>query len=235
MILWIFEIGYFLQHAAIIFQILNVMKKKSTEGVAIETVYCFLIGSMCRFVWMWDSMLANFYLAYLELIIGFASLIFLIYLYHQHKMNDYLLAEVKLPFWLQFPALIATICVLSFFFHPGTKNKYYLSLQMFVSLNIFCECVGLLPQLYLIKNTKETGNLSEYYIIFLGIARVFRLLFWFKMYSDGNSFISLILADICHTVLLSIFVYTFKNNRSSFAMPTFADDSSQSQSRKKIF
>lgn len=233
MILWVFELGYMLQHLAIVFQILNILKKRSTEGVSKETCMFFLIGSLCRLGWMWDSMLANFYFAYLEVAIGVTSLIALIYLYEKNKDSDYLRAELSVPKYLNFPTLLLIICALSFFFHPGSKNKYYLSLQMLVSFNIYSECIGLLPQLYLIYKTKETGNVSEYYILFLGIARFFRLIFWFKMYIDGNSFMSLIFADLTHTVILSVFIYTFKSNLSTFAMPTFATD--DAQPRKKIF
>lgn len=233
MILWFFEIGYMLQHIAIISQIIKIYNAKNTEGVSMDTNLFFLIGSLCRLIWMWDSMLANFYFAYFEIIIGLLSLITLIYFYSKHKVNDYFLAEVKLPYYLKFTFLIIIICILSFFFHPGNKNKYYLSVQMFVSLNIFSECIGLLPQLFLIKNSKEIGNLSEYYILFLAIARFFRLIFWFKMYLDGNSFIALIIADLAHTILLSVFIYVFKSNLYTFSMPKFTDD--EPKSRKKIF
>jgi len=233
MILWIFESGYFLQHIAVIFQIMNISKKRSTEGIAIDTIYFFLIGSLCRFIWMWDSMLRSFFLAYVELLIGVGSLVYIIYLYNNYKMGDYLLAETKIPNYLKFPTLLTIILVLSFFFHPGSKNQYYLTLQMFVSLNIFSECIGLLPQLYLIKYSRDSGNISEYYIIFLGVARFFRLLFWCKMFLDGNSFSSLILADFLHTCLLGYFIYTFKSTNKAFTMPTFSEDNSQP--RKKLF
>mmetsp|Transcript_13422 Transcript_13422/g.14005 ORF Transcript_13422/g.14005 Transcript_13422/m.14005 type:complete len:241 (+) Transcript_13422:3-725(+) len=233
MILWLFEFGYMLQHVAVIFQVLNISKKRSTEGVSLETGYFFILGSACRLFWMWDSMLASFYFAYLEILLGVASLSYLVYIYNLYKANDYIQAEIQVPEYLKVRFLLVIIVVLSFLFHPGNKNAYYLSLQMFVSLNIFSECIGLLPQLYLIKNTKETGNLSEYYILFLTLARFFRLIFWFKMYIDGNNFSSLILADLTHTILLSVFIYTFKKNANSFAMPTFSED--MNQSRKKIF
>lgn len=231
MILWLFCFGYLLQHIAIIFQCLSIKKKKSTEGVSIDTGMFFLIGSISRTIWMWDSMLANFYFSYFEMLLGLLSLVYLIYIYREFKSNDYILNEVKTPQYLKFPVLLTIILLLSFFLHPGNKNKYYLSLQMFVSLNIFSECIGILPQVYLLKNTKETGNLSEYYLLFLAIARFFRLIFWFKMYVDGNSFVSLIVADLTHCVLLSYFIYTYKSNFSTFTMPKFSDE----VPRKKIF
>ena len=232
MILYLFEFGYVLQHLAIIFQIVQINKRKSTEGIAIETVLFFFIATVCRMVWMWDSMLANFKLAYLEMVVAFVSLTYLVIIYNRFKDYDYIKQKVRMPVLLNFFALLFFILVLSFLFHPGNKNKYYLSLQMLVSINIYSECIGLLPQLFLIYKSSETGNVSDYYLGFLAIARFFRLFFWFKMYMDGNSFISLIIADLLHTVLLSLFIYTFTKNKDSIKLPTF---STSEDTRKKIF
>lgn len=233
MILWLFEFGYVLQHLAIVFQILEISKKKSTEGVSIDTILFFLIATVCRLIWMWDSMLARFYFAYLELAIAVGSLCYLMILYRQYSVHDYLKQKTVFPQYLKFPVLLTIILVLAFLFHPGTKNKYYFTVQMFVSTNIYSECIGLLPQLYLIKKSSDTGNISVYYMIFLGLARFFRLFFWFKMYMDGNSFFCLILADLLHTVLLSLFVYVYTKNFESIKLPVF--DRMEKDNRKKIF
>lgn len=231
MILWLFEFGYVLQHLAIIFQILEMKRQKNTEGVSLETILFFFIATVCRLIWMWDSMLSSFYLAYIELVIAVASLGYIIFIYNQYSVNDYLRHKAPMPKYLSFPVLLGIILVLSFLFHPGSKNAYYLTIQMFVSLNIYSECIGLLPQLYLIKKSSETGNVSAYYLVFLGLARFFRLFFWFKMYLDGNSFFSLILADLLHTVLLSLFVYIYSKNFDSIRLPTFAEE----KQHRKIF
>lgn len=231
MILWLFVLGYCFQHVACIFQIINIHKKRNIEGISLDTILFFLIGAVCRLIWMWDSMLASFYFTYFELLVGILSLAYLLFLYYQHHETNYL--KVNMPPYLSFPVLIGAIALLSFFFHPGNKNAYYLSLQMFVSLNIFSECIGLLPQLYVIKNTKETGNISNNYVLFMGIARFLRLIFWLKMYLDGKSFFALIIADLAHTVLLFVFIYTFKANYSTFIIPKFSDE--MTTPRKKIF
>jgi uncharacterized protein with PQ loop repeat len=104
---------------------------------------------------------------------------------------------------------------------------------MFVSGNIFSEAIGLLPQLYIIYYSKETGNISQYYALFLTLARFFRLLFWFRMYMEGNNFISLILADIIHTILLFCFLYSMKKNWGRTSLPTVGE--SVQFSGKKLF
>jgi uncharacterized protein with PQ loop repeat len=234
MILWLFEFGYVLQHMAVLFLVKSINSKKTTEGISIETLYFFTIGSLSRMLWMWDSMLANFYIAYIEVLLGLSVLGYTIYLYNNYKQNDYVLADFKMPPYLSFPVLLVIILIMSFLFHPGNKNSYFFTIQMFVSLNIYSECIGLLPQLYLIYNKKDTGIISDNYVVFLAIARFLRLVFWFKMYIDGNSFFSLILADLIHTILLGYFIYSYKKNSSIFEMPTFMSDDSN-EKRKKVF
>lgn len=231
MILWLFEFGYVLQHIATIFQIKRIKEKRTTELISLDTNLFFLIGSICRVIWMWDSMLANFTFAYLEIIVAFSSLSYLVYLYNQFKDYDFIAAETRLPKYLSFPVLLSVILILSFLFHPGNKNAYYLSLQMLVSINIYSECIGLLPQLYVIMNTKETGILSDFYIIFMAAARFFRIFFWIKMWLDGNSFFSLILADVIHTIFLSAVIYGFKKNLRKIMMPVANTESTN----KKMF
>lgn len=233
MILWFFEVGYVLQHLAIIFQILQIKKNKNTEGIAIETILFFSIATICRLFWIFDSKLKNFVFTYIEVLLAISSLAYLIYLYSIFKHNDYIRQQVKLPVYLRFFALFLVILVLSFLFHPGKKNDYYLTNQMFVSANIYSECVGLIPQLYLIAKSSETGNVSHYYLIFLAFARFFRVFFWIKMYIEGNSFLSLITADIVHSILLIIFVYVFKKNLGNELLPQFSVEGESK--RKKIF
>jgi len=64
--------------------------------------------------------------------------------------------------------------------------------------------------LYLIKESRDTGVVNNNYVVLLAVARFFRLIFWTKMWIDGNSFISLIIADIAHTLLMGYFISTFK-------------------------
>jgi ER lumen protein retaining receptor len=227
-VLWLFEFGYILQHAATIFQIMRIQTRKSTEIISWETNILFLIGAISRLVWMWDSMLSSFWLAYLELFLAFGSLIYIIILYRKYKVNTLLINEINLPFYMRVEVLIPVVVLLSFFFHPGSK---YLSLQFFVSLSIFSEAMGLLPQWYIISKEKDTGNISQYYVVFLGVARLFRLIFWLQMFLQGNKFGSLIVADLLHCILLSNFVYNVIKNWNKGLLPTFGVEDKP----KKIF
>jgi ER lumen protein retaining receptor len=234
-VLWLFEIGYILQHLATISQIWKIQQKNNTEMISLETNVLFLIGAFSRLIWMWDSMLKGFFLSYVEIVLALGTLAYFIYLYNKYKMNNYYAHEIKTPFYLQLFVLIPVILLLSFFFHPGSKGKYYLTMQMFVSLSIFAEAIGLLPQLYLIRKSNDTGDLSQLYVVFLGFARLFRLLFWLKMYFDGNKFMSLIFADLVHCLLLFNFIYSVIKNWSGKGLPTSLSGGDMGDGTKKMF
>jgi ER lumen protein retaining receptor len=226
-VLWIFEFGYILQHIAVISQIMKIRKDKSTEGISLDTNILFLIGGFARAFWFWDSMLKNFWLTYVELIVAIGSLCYIIYLYMLYKDTNFVAKEIKMPIYLQLVVLLPVVLLLSFIFHPGSKGKYYFTLQMMVSLNIFSEAIGLLPQFYMIKKSGDQGNLSKSYIICLGIARFFRLLFWLKMYSDGMSFISLIIADLLHLIFLFVFIFNAAKKWDAVILPSQVDGTSK--------
>jgi ER lumen protein retaining receptor len=222
-VLWLFEFGYILQHAATIFQIFRIKSRKSTEIISLDTNILFLIGALSRLVWMWDSMLKGFFLAYLEIIMAFISLVFIIFLYSKYKVNTLVTNEIRLPVFMRVQVLLPIVCVLSFFFHPGVKNNYYFTIQMFVSLSIFSEAIGLLPQWYIISKEKDTGNISQFYVVFLAFARLFRLLFWISMYYQGMKFGSLIVADLIHCAVLFNFVYNVIKNWNKALLPQFGE------------
>lgn len=232
LVLWLFEFGYLLQHLATTIQILRIREKRNTELVSLDTNILFLIGAFSRIIWMWDSMLKGFFLAYIEITLAFITLPYIIYLYNKYRTSDFYYSDRNLPVFLKLYVLLPVIILLSFLFHPGTKGKYYYTNQMFVSLGIFSEAIGLLPQLYLITKTKDTGNVSQYYGAMLGFARFFRLIFWIKMYIDGTSFLSLIVADVIHCYLLSTFVYNLIKNWNNAMLPTFGP---QEVPGKKMF
>jgi TRAP-type uncharacterized transport system fused permease subunit len=228
LVLWIFEFGYLLQHLATFFQINRINKVKNTDMVSLDTNIYFLVGTICRLVWMWDSALKSFYLAYIEITISVLASLYILWLFKQYKVNSYDSTELTQPTFLKPYVLIPVILVLSFLFHPGVKNKYYYTNQMFVSGNIFAEAIGLLPQLYIFYNYKETGDVSQQYVIFQTLSRFSRILFWIEMYRKGNNFVTLIIADIVHTFLLVAFIYLFYKNKDRGNLPT-------TNTQKKLF
>ncbi len=216
-ILWTFEGGYLLQHIATLFQILKMTKRQNSECVSLETNILFLIGAISRLFWVRSSALTDLYLTYIELLLGFTTLGYVIYLYQKNKVRNYIINEIKMPFYLKLYFLLPFIAILSFFFNPG---DFYFSDQIFVSLGIFSESIGLLPQMYIIRQSKDSGDLSELYVVFLALARFMRLFFWITMFISGSRYFSLIIADIIHCIALSNFVYNVIKNWSGKGLPT---------------
>ena len=123
------------------------------------------------------------------------------------------------PKFLDVKTLALVCAVLSFLFHPGVKNEYYLTKQMLVSFSIYMECAALLPQCVIMKRNREVEVLTSHYVMILMVSRLCRLIFWIKMYLDGTAFVELIIADCIHTVLLADFAYEyFKSIRSGKKM-----------------
>jgi len=183
---------------------------------------------------MWDSMLKGFFLSYIEIILALGTLLYILFLFRKFKRNNLLIHEEKHPIIFRLIFLIPLVMILSFFFHPGNKGAYYLTMQQLVSLSIFSESIGLIPQLWMIRKEGDTGNLSQFYVVFLAFARFFRLMFWLKMYLDGNKFIALILADLIHSIILFDFVYNVIKNWNKGVLPTNMGKGTGDQT-KKIF
>lgn len=230
-ILWSFEGGYLFQHIATLFQILKMTKRQNSECVSLETNILFLIGAISRSIWLQVSSLSDLYITYFELLLGFSTLSYVIYLYQKNKVRNYFSNEIKLPIYLKLYVLLPFIIVLSFFFNPGDN---YFTEQYFVSLGIFSEAIGLFPQLYIIKKSKDSGDLSELYVLFLAVARFLRLFFWITMFIAGSRYFSLIVADIIHCLALSNFVYNVIKNWSGRGLPTTFSEL-QGNTNKKMF
>ena len=228
-ILYSFEGGYLFQHAATLFQILKMTKRKNSECISLETNILFLIGAISRIFWIPQSSLSDIYITYIELLLAITTLSYVIYLYQKYKNRNFYSNEIKLPPFLKLYVLIPVISVLSFFFNPGDS---YFTDQIFVSFGMFCESFGLLPQLYIIRKSKDSGDLSELYVVFLAIARFLRLFFWIAMFIQGGRFFSLIAADIIHCLALSNFVYNVIKNWSGNGLPT---SFKELNSNKKMF
>ena len=74
--------------------------------------------------------------------------------------------------------------------------------------------------MYIIRQSKDSGDLSELYVVFLALARFMRLFFWITMFISGSRYFSLIIADIIHCIALSNFVYNVIKNWSGKGLPT---------------
>ena len=205
LILLIFTFGYLFQHAGSIILIRQIHKRQSIEGLSIDTQISFLIGAFSRIVWVFDTRLMYFPLIWIELILSLISGAYILYLFHKLKHTQF--SETYNPFNLKI--LLLACLILSFFFHPGAKNKYYLTIQMLVSLTMFLEASGMLPQIYLMRKSGTLEVNTGHYIFLLGISRVVRMMFWIMMWMEGEHFMYLIIADLLHSLLLLDFVWCY--------------------------
>ena len=229
LILYSFEGGYLFQHTATLFQILKMTKRRNSECVSLETNILFLIGAISRILWIPSSSLSDIYITYIEIWLAITTLSYVIYLYQKNKIINYYSNEIKLPHFLKLYFLIPIIAILSFFFNPGDTC---FTDQFFVAFGMFCESFGLLPQLYIIRKSKDSGDLSQLYVVFLAIARFLRLFFWIAMFFQGGRFFSLITADIIHCLALSNFVYNVMKNWSGRGLPTTFPEFKENTNKK---
>jgi len=234
-ILYIFNIGYLFQHIGTILQIQKIEKKKSTEGVCVDTLILFLIGAVSRVIWINDTELKKLWITYIELLLAFITLLYSLYLClfkYNYQMTFFeSINRTEIFILIRWYVILGISIILAYFFFPGNEGQSF-DLQMLVSLSIYCEAGGLLPQIYITNKEKDSNNFSSLYLVFLSISRALRILFWFKLYEDDNGFGFLILADLIHCFMLSGFVYSFFTNLNKFSLPQINDERSKMQ---KIF
>jgi hypothetical protein len=214
--IWLYEIGYLLQHVATFFQIKRINKVKNIDMVSLDTNIYLLLGTICRIISMWDGVLRFSYLARLEIIISLIVSFYIIWLFKKYKIYSYDDSDLNnKPILLRPYVLIPVIIFLSLFNYgihddgPG----YYKVRKLFTSIGAYIETVGLLPQLYIFYNFKETGDVSQFYVVFLALSRILRIFFWVNNNESVNRLLVLLVADIVHTILLVLFVYLFFRNK----------------------
>ena len=59
------------------------------------------------------------------------------------------------------------------------------------------------------RKIKEIDLKTANYVLLLGISRLLRMIFWIYEYLIGEHFVSLIVADLLHCILLIDFVYCY--------------------------
>eukprot|EP01016_Furgasonia_blochmanni_P003705 TRINITY_DN11450_c0_g1_i2.p1 TRINITY_DN11450_c0_g1~~TRINITY_DN11450_c0_g1_i2.p1 ORF type:complete len:274 (-),score=36.40 TRINITY_DN11450_c0_g1_i2:98-919(-) len=210
-LLVVFSVGYLLQHLGSAILIRKILKQKTIEGLSNETQIIFLVGCIVRCVWVKETRLLRLWLYQIELLVSVVLSAYIVYLFRKYKDTRFTI--IKNPFDYK---LITLFCmVLSFIFHPGSKNEYYLSMQMLVSFSMFVEACGLLPQIYLLRKIGEIEAMTGHYLFCLAMSRIFRMVFWIMMYLKGDMFAYLIIADLLHTILLADFIYFYIKNRHS--------------------
>ena len=217
-VLYCFEIGYLVQHLATFILIRQLLRTKSGEGICLDTQLTYLIATMSRVVWISDTMLIDFWLTYVEIFVGLILSAIIIYLIYQLNSQEICLASsTEIPFYSKWIVLLVISLILSYFYFPGDEGQG-LDVQMLVSLTIYVEAIGILPQIVLFFNTKDSSMFNRKYISLLAVSRALRLVFWIFMVREGNTFTCLIAADIISLLSFSTFVYSFLKNYNNMTL-----------------
>jgi hypothetical protein len=221
-VLWVFIFGYLFQHLGSILQILRIEKKRETNGVCIDTQILFIVGTIARLCWISDTLLKDMLLTYLEIFLSFAVLFYSVYIclfkYNESRSIIYFINNTSIPIYLRWYVILTVSMILSYFYFPGNEGQKW-DIQMLVSLNIFSESAGLLPQIYAMNSQKESQIFSSLYLFCLTISKILRLVFWLKMYWDDNSFVFLVVADVLHLLMVSGFIFSFFKNFNEMVLP----------------
>ena len=131
--------------------------------LAVDTQGSYLLSVISRCVWGMETWLVETYFAYFELLVSSMTALGLCLLRYQlgnttskHSVS-YLRVYATAPVYM----------VLAFLFHPGDT---WISMQILVCYTMFQEAMGLLPQLYLMRNMHEVEPLTSHYVGLIVVA-----------------------------------------------------------------
>ena len=201
--LYLFIAGYIAEHIGNAIMIYKLQKQKSMYGISIDTQICLFLSTLARVFWQFDTQLSKLYMSQLEILVALGMHAYILYLCFTYKDSIY---KGTKEVYLKWYALAGACFLLCLVFHPGSKGKYIVTLQMLVSFTMFLEAVALVPQLIHLNRTRDPEGLTSQYLYALGGCRAIRFFFWLSY----ESFWYLILADLLHTALLIGFFYFFK-------------------------
>lgn len=206
--IFLFVLGYWVHFTASCLLLYKIHTQRSIYGLSIDTQVAFLMAVLGRCVWTLDTRLVETVFAYIELIVSSLIAGALVVQCVKHRYTTTKHAAGPFRIWAIAPASL----VLAFFFHPGES---WWSIQILVAFTMYVEALGLLPQLYLMRNMHEIEPLTSHYVALLVIARAIRMLFWGVLFWMGEHFLQLFLADVIHTLLSADYMWLwFKKLRT---------------------
>eukprot|EP01056_Protomagalhaensia_sp_Gyna25_P002543 Protomagalhaensia_sp_Gyna_25__2542@NODE_2437_length_1086_cov_639_553964_g1889_i2_p1_GENE_NODE_2437_length_1086_cov_639_553964_g1889_i2NODE_2437_length_1086_cov_639_553964_g1889_i2_p1_ORF_typecomplete_len219_score20_47ER_lumen_recept/PF00810_18/2_2e21ER_lumen_recept/PF00810_18/1e04_NODE_2437_length_1086_cov_639_553964_g1889_i249705 len=204
--------GYITQLIGSSLLLTRIAKRQSIYGLAVDTQICYLLSTLARCWWSFDTRLVETQVAYWELVCSVLVAIATCILCLKYRMTT-----TKRPFWLySAKVMVPAAMVLALCFHPGSA---LISLQVLVAFTMYLEAMALLPQLDLMRKFEEVDPLTSDYVALIVISRLIRLLFWGSLYLQGDRFVGLLLSDIIHTAFcvqyMLIWVSRFRKVKAS--------------------
>lgn len=198
--IFLFVLGYIVQFLAAMLLGYKISKHQSIYGLSVDTQVAFFLANICRCIWTLDTRLIETWVAYGELVMSTVASGWLCYLCYKH----YHTTIKHAVWWARIQVLVPVAAVLAFFFHPSDQ---WFSIQILVAFTMYIEALGLLPQLWLMKNMHEVEPLTSHYVGLLIVARLCRMVFWGVLFWMGEHFLQLFIADILHSLMAADYLY----------------------------
>lgn len=197
---FLFILGYYVHFCATCILVYKISKHKSIYGLSIDTQISYLTAVIARCIWVMETRLIETVFAYIELILSTGGALVLCYLAFKYKHTTTKHSTPYLRVFVTIPLAL----VLAFFFHPGED---WWTMQILVAFTMYAECMGLLPQLWLMRKMHEVEPLTSHYVGLLVVARIVRMVFWVKLFMLGEHFLQLLVADIFHTLFSADYLW----------------------------
>ena len=202
----LFVMSYLIQLLASVILLYRVLSVKSIYGLSIDTQICILAATISRCIWSINTRIVESDIlvatvASLELLLSLGASVFLFGLFRKLSHTT----TVGAPLACSAIILVPAAFLLALIFNPGAS--FVVTSQTMVAFTMYVEALALIPQLWIIRKMDDVEALTSHYIGLLVVSRIARMMFWLVMFSNGQGFMSLFLADVVHTILSGDYLY----------------------------
>ena len=214
-----FELGYFLNIIGIAILIINIEKKKHVEGISFYTQLLFAIGTISKVFFFWFTILRDYALCWIELIISISLTAYLMHILIKYRQMSF----IKESNYWDWRIIIVVSLVLSVISNYEKAEKFEMS-QMMIRFSIIIEAIGLLPQLNFMKKERYVPQFFGQYLVSIAVSRLARIGFWiFQLLNNysGSTYYTLILADLGYLILTADVIYNFFQHKNATMIPYF--------------
>ena len=217
--IFFFELGYMLNIIGIGVLIINIQRKKHVEGISFYTQLLFAISTFSKIFFFWFTILRDFILCWIELILSLALTAYLMHLLIKYRKISFMKEN---NFW-DWRIIIVVSIILSIISNFEKDEEFEIS-QMMIRFSIILEAIGLLPQLNFMKMERYVPQFFGYYIMTIALSRLARIGFWIfqlKYNTTGSTYYTLILADFTYLALTGDIIYNFWKHYNNTLIPYY--------------
>jgi len=212
-----FELGYLFNILGIAILVLHIKAKKHIEGISFYTQLIFCIAAYIKVFYMPFTVLKDYIVCWIEFIASLVLSALLMYQLKKYKRLSFT-KESNFFDW----RIIEVVSLILAFISTYEKKRDFEWSQYCIRFSIISEAIGLLPQLRLMKLEKFVPKYFGWYLLSIMANRISRLGFWWYQVKDnysGDTYYTLIMADLIYIILTADFTYNFFKHRNNTLIP----------------